>query len=193
MLPSEILDSLSPQDRRRLIVSAALAALGLLLGIYSLVPPKITVEQTTFQVASLASPIPGRGPASSKTPGYVVANFRLKVGARVKGQRLTFKEIRLFDSRNRMLGVLPIQSITRNLSQTTGPDETKVTESPQVVTGVMFLYPLEPATLTVPAFAQDSFGIASGTKLRAEIIYKTSMLTHRIKTPYRPANGIGAG
>lgn len=192
MKPSEILDSLSPQDRRRLIVSASLAALGFILAIYSLIPPKITVEQTTFQVASLPSPIPGRG-LSGKTPGYVVASFRLSVGARVKGQRLTFKEIRLFDSRDRLLGVLPIQSITRNVSQTVGSDETKVTESPQVVTGVMFLYPLEPATLTVPAFAQDSFGITSGTKLRAEIIYKTSLVTHRIKTPYQPANGIGVG
>lgn len=143
---------------------------------------------------------PGAQPPGAQPPGvpleqanaqFLTGSFNLKIGKKIKGQRIVFDRVVLFDEKGKQLGAIKIGAVTRVIKLQQSDEKAATPSSTESVQGTLFLWPLEEGQITFPAFAQKSFGIAAGAKIYAEIHGDSGIRSFKIKTPVKPAQGFG--
>lgn len=206
MAPGEILQALLAKDRKIFWSTASITLFSLIFFTLAALPVKAKVIASTYQVAGARSVLPGFGAPIGGQPGngqpaafggFFLANFRVDIEGRIKGQRIHFKDVAIFDEKGKRLGEIPISNLTRTLKSTLpaqpGQPKPPIPGASQgtseAVQGTLFLYPLETAHLSFPAIAQKSFGIKPGQKIFAQIEGGTLFSSFSIRAPVQPVTG----
>ncbi|MEO7804556.1 MAG: hypothetical protein ABIS18_09500 [Actinomycetota bacterium] len=189
----------STKQKRQLTGIATLFVVGAIFGTSALVPPNTKVTGETYQAVS-AGPFPGRdGTPLGQDPGpfargLVTSYFKVEFGTKIKSQRVSFKKIIYYTEKGKKLGEVPITSVTRAFK---GRKPSKplpkgtLPEAPasEAVTGKLFLWPLEGATLSIVTVSQSNFELKPDDRIYAEIKGRSGLIRFTIKTPVGPASG----
>ena len=152
------------------------------------------VVQVGYQVSQPRTTPPG-APPSPILSGFVSGSFKIRIGSKLEGQRLKFTKVRFFDEKGKKLGDMAITTINREV-QTTVESKTpgakpQVVPNVEAVPGALYLYPLEPGTVSFSAYSTKNFGIKPQQKVYAVIVGKSGIFGFRIKCPVQPASGLG--
>lgn len=187
------------KDKRQLAGITVLLLVGLIFGTSALVPVEAKVTETHYSAGrSSAIPPPVGGPAPVPGPGgfggdFVTSFFTVELSEKIKSQKLSFKRIVFYTEDGKKVGEVPITSITRDFkprdTQSPPGGQNTLPPSPQTVTGKLFLWPLEGATLRFATFSQKSLGLTGNEKIYAEIKGRSGLMTFTIRAPVGPASG----
>lgn len=179
-------------------ISSILSLIFLTLAI---LPLKAELVSSDLRITSAGPlfPPPGGLPPGAQPPGipeqanaqFLTGSFNLKIGKRIKGQRITFDRVVLFNEKGKQLGSIKIGPVTRVIKLQQTDQKDAAPSSTESVQGALFLWPLEEGQVTFPAFAQKSFGVTSGAKIYAQIEGDAGIRSFKIKTPVKPAQGFG--
>lgn len=183
------------------MAAGASSLLSLIFLVLALLPLKAELVSSDLRITS-AGPLlpPGGIPPGAQPPGaapeqasaqFLTGSFNLKIGKRIKGQRIAFDRVVLFDEKGKQLGSIKIGPVTRIIKLQQSDEKTAAASSTESVAGALFLWPLEEGQITFPAFAQKSFGVGPGAKIYAEIHGESGIRSFKIKTPVKPAQGFG--
>lgn len=175
--------------------------LSLIFLVLALLPLKAELVSSDLRITS-AGPLlpPGGIPPAAQPPGvapeqasaqFLTGSFNLKIGKRIKGQRIDFDRVVLFDEKGKQLGSIKIGPVTRIIKLQQSEGKVAAASGTESVAGSLFLWPLEEGQVTFPTFAQKSFGVSPGTKIYAEIHGDSGIRSFKIKTPVKPAQGFG--
>ena len=206
MTIAEIKDAyaeLGKQQRGTFLVAAVIALLSLLMLISAAIPAKAEVTSTNYQVGGGSfTPPPGANipPGASNTvPGFLTAQFDLKINKKFKGQVIDIRRVTFYDEKGKRLGEVAVENINRRLriQPTTTPipgrpstnEQFSLTVEP--VQGKMHLWPLEEGIVNFNAVARRNFGVKAGQKIYAVVSGKSGIRGFEIKAPTSEARGFG--
>ena len=179
-----------------LIGAAALVALGLIFCVIALLPPKAKPDAVSYQIAGIGSrPAPPGQPPPAAAPApqtLLTGSFKITIGSRLKGQRVEFKKVAFFLEGGKQLMEVPVAQLTRQLTtRSKVGDKEVVGQNAEVVTGSLFLWPLEDGTVSFGVVSPKSIDIKAGQKVYAEVKGKSGVRSFTIKMPVKETQGFG--
>ena len=171
----------APEARRWLAINLVALLLSAWGGVLSLIPPEADVLRAEL-ILTTGSLIPPSPETVAGGRSHLAGTLFLRIGSRVKGQRIKIEEVRFYDSSGKMVASSPVTFLNRQIrTELPGSsDPGRFVETSKPVQGDLFLWPLEGATLHFPVVTSGDLGLGRGDQVRVEVRGRSGMKKFRV-------------